>query len=44
MKLTYNVSDKPKFGQLIVFGFRPVLAILAAKIAVPKIIGKGMSQ
>ena len=44
MKLTYNVKDKPKFGQLIVFGFQQVLAILAATIAVPTIIGNGMSQ
>lgn len=44
MKLTYNVKDKPKFGQLIVFGFQQVLAILAATIAVPTIIGHGMSQ
>lgn len=44
MQLIYNVKDKPKFGQLIVFGFQQVLAILAATIAVPTIIGKGMSQ
>lgn len=44
MKLIYNVNDKPKFGQLIVFGFQQVLAILAATIAVPTIIGNGMSQ
>ncbi len=44
MKLTYDVSDKPKFGQLIVFAFQQLLAILAATIAVPSIIGNGMSQ
>ncbi len=44
MKLIYNVKDKPKFGQLLVFGFQQVLAILAATIAVPTIIGNGMSQ
>ena len=44
MKLIYNVQDKPKFGQLLVFGFQQVLAILAATIAVPTIIGNGMSQ
>ena len=44
MQLIYNVKDKPKFGQLIVFGFQQVLAILAATIAVPTIIGNGMSQ
>ena len=44
MKLTYNVQDKPKFGQLILFGLQQLLAILAATIAVPTIIGNGMSQ
>lgn len=44
MKLVYNIKDKPKFGQLIVFAFQQLLAILAATIAVPSIIGNGMSQ
>lgn len=44
MKLTYDVKDKPKFGQLIIFAFQQLLAILAATIAVPSIIGNGMSQ
>ena len=44
MKLVYNVKDKPKFGQLIVFAFQQLLAILAATIAVPSIVGNGMSQ
>lgn len=44
MKLTYDIKDKPKFGQLIVFAFQQLLAILAATIAVPTIIGNGMSQ
>lgn len=44
MKLIYNVNDKPKFGQLILFGLQQLLAILAATIAVPSIIGNGMSQ
>ena len=44
MKLTYNVQDKPKFGQMVVFGFQQLLAILAATIAVPSIVGNGMSQ
>ena len=38
MKLTYNVSDKPGFGKVIVFAFQQLLAILAATIAVPAII------
>ena len=44
MKLIYNVQDKPKFGRLIAFAFQQLLAILAATIAVPAIVGNGMSQ
>ncbi len=44
MNLVYKVNDKPKFGQLIIFAFQQLLAILAATIAVPAIIGHGMSQ
>ena len=44
MKLVYNVNDKPKFGQMLIFAFQQLLAILAATIAVPSIIGNGMSQ
>ena len=44
MKLVYNVQDKPRFGQTLVFALQQLLAILAATIAVPAIIGNGMSQ
>lgn len=44
MKLAYDIKDKPKFGKLIVFAFQQLLAILAATIAVPSIVGNGMSQ
>ena len=44
MNLVYKVNDRPKFGQLIVFALQQLLAILAATIAVPSIIGNGMSQ
>ena len=44
MKLVYGIKDKPKFGQLLVFAFQQLLAILAATIAVPAIVGNGMSQ
>ncbi len=37
--LIYNVEDKPKFGKMLVFAFQQVLAIMAATIAVPSIIG-----
>ncbi len=43
MKLIYNVKDRPKFGQLIVFAVQQLLAIMAATIAVPAIVGNGMS-
>ncbi len=43
MKMIYNEQDKPKFGQMIVFALQQVLAILAATIAVPAIVGNGMS-
>ncbi|MBQ6852175.1 MAG: uracil-xanthine permease [Oscillospiraceae bacterium] len=48
MNLIYGIKDKPKFGQLLVFAFQQILAILAATIAVPSIInsqtGAEMSQ
>ena len=44
MNLVYGIKDKPKFGQLLIFALQQVLAILAATIAVPAIIGNGMSQ
>ena len=43
MKLIYGIKDKPKFGQMLIFAFQQVLAILAATITVPTIVGNGMS-
>ncbi len=43
MKLVYGIKDKPKFGQLLVFAFQQLLAIMAATIAVPAIVGNGMT-
>ena len=43
MKMIFDVKDKPKFSQLIVFAFQQLLAIMAATIAVPMIVGHGMS-
>ena len=37
MKLAYGISDKPKFGQLIVFAIQQLLAIMAATLVVPVI-------
>ena len=44
MKLIYQVEDKPKFGALIVFAIQQLLAIMAATLAVPMIVGNGMSS
>ena len=43
MNLVYGIHDRPKFGQMLIFAFQQVLAILAATIAVPAIVGNGMS-
>ena len=43
MKLIYNIQDKPAFSKLILYAFQQVLAIMAATIAVPMIVGNGMS-
>lgn len=41
--LVYDIHDKPKFNNLIVFAIQQLLAIMAATIAVPAIVGNGMS-
>ena len=38
-QLVYDVNDRPPFGKMLVFAFQQVLAIMAATIAVPTIIG-----
>ncbi len=43
MNLIYNVKDKPRFGQTLVFAFQQLLAIMAATIAVPAIVGTGLT-
>lgn len=43
MKLVYNIHDKPKFPQLVVFAIQQLLAIMAATLVVPVITGNGMS-
>ena len=43
MKLVYGVNDKPKFGAMIVLAIQQLLAIMAATIAVPAIVGNGMT-
>ncbi len=41
--LVYDIHDKPQPGKLIVFAIQQLLAIMAATIAVPAIVGNGMS-
>ena len=41
--LVYDIHDKPKFGAMIVFAIQQLLAIMAATIAVPAIVGNGMT-
>ncbi len=43
MKLYYGIHDKPKFPQILVYAFQQLLAIMAATIAVPAIVGNGMT-
>lgn len=38
MKLIYNVEDKPKFVQVLIFAFQQMLAIMAATLVVPVIV------
>ena len=41
--LVYDINDRPNFSKLLVFAFQQLLAIMAATIAVPAIVGNGMS-
>ena len=41
--LVYDIHDRPTFSKLLVFAFQQLLAIMAATIAVPAIVGNGMS-
>ena len=43
MNLIYKPEDKPKFANCIVYAFQQLLAIVAATIAVPAIVGNGMT-
>lgn len=43
MKMIYGVNDKPPFAQLIVFAIQQLLAIMAATLVVPVIVGNEMS-
>ena len=41
--LVYGIQDRPQLSKLIVFAIQQLLAIIAATIAVPAIVGHGMS-
>ena len=41
--LVYDIHEKPRFNQLIIFALQQLLAIMAATIAVPAMVGHGMS-
>lgn len=44
MKLIYNIQDRPTFGKLITFAIQQLLAIMAATLVVPLIVGNGMDS
>ncbi|MGN1084617.1 MAG: uracil-xanthine permease family protein [Lachnospiraceae bacterium] len=44
MKLIYDVEDRMGFGKLVVFAIQQLLAIMAATLVVPMIIGHGMKS
>ena len=43
MKLIYDIHDRPKLADVLMFAFQQMLAILAATIAVPIIVGNGLT-
>lgn len=44
MKMIFQVEDKPKFGALVAFAIQQLLAIMAATLVVPIIVGNDMSS
>lgn len=44
MKLIYDVEDRMSFGKMAVFAIQQLLAIMAATLVVPMIIGNGMKS
>ena len=41
MNLIYDIKDKPKFGEIVLFAIQQLLAIMAATIAVPAVVNSG---
>ena len=43
MELIYNIHDRPSMGKVFLFALQQLLAIIAATIAVPAIVGHGLT-
>lgn len=43
MELVYGIKDRPSLGKVFLFAIQQLLAIIAATIAVPAIVGHGLS-
>ena len=43
MELVYKIKDKPSLGKVFLFAVQQLLAIMAATIAVPAIVGNGLT-
>ena len=43
MDLIYGIKDKPKLGKVVLFALQQLLAIMAATIAVPAVVGHNLS-
>ena len=42
-KMIYDVKDRPSWGKTLIFALQQLLAIISATIAVPMIVGNGLS-
>ena len=43
MELIYGIKDRPSLDKVFLFALQQLLAIMAATIAVPAIVGNGLS-
>ena len=43
MELVYKINDKPSPEKILLFALQQLLAVMAATIAVPAIVGNGLS-
>ena len=44
MKLVYDINDRPPFAKNLIFAFQQLLAIMAATLLVPVLVGAPLSQ